>query len=167
MDHRLLFLNPTKCLSILLSDEAESWPEVGTGCELGISDSGELSAKLFQRMADWADGEGYFEENYTAREKKEALAAIEGLGLLESPAELRALLRQTVIHYENGKTKNYEADRADLLAVSASEWELSTNVVRISHAEGCARYFSLEKLCLIDIPLIEIQAAQSEIGGRA
>lgn len=163
LNNRLKLLNPAhlECFSLL--DDADEWPEGEEVFEGGLEDYAGMPAELYQRMAEWADDDSEFEGNNSDAEKKEALFAIERGGFLGRRAALEAALRHIVIHYASGKTRSYTAAWADLCNLIDIEWDVDAEIVKISERGSVERYYALDKLYMIDIPLIELNAAQRQL----
>lgn len=162
LNNRLLLINPMQWQRFLLLDDAAEGPEGDFACKGGLDDYAGMPADLYRRLAEWADGDGEFEHNNSVA-KKEALAAVEQSGFLARREELRAFLRHTVIHYVGGKMVSYEANRADLHEVIEIEGDADAGTVEISTSDGNEHYYNLDKLSMIEVPMIELETARAEL----
>lgn len=167
LNNRMLLLNPAQWECFSLLDDVDDWPAGDFFAKSGLDDYAGLPTELYRRIAEWADGDDDFKRNNSASKKKEALSVIERGGFLDRGEELHAFLRHTVIHYMSGKTKSFEANRADLYDLIEIEGDADAGTVKISQSNGAKHSYSLDLLLMIDIPMIELDAARAEVAGNA
>jgi hypothetical protein len=106
-----------------------------------------------------------FEENNSPAMQETALSLIKEGSFLDRPDELNALLRHTVLHFTDGSTVKYEADRVDLENVIEDlDAGLELPVVELSANGGdFESFYPINALRMIDAPMIELEAPSSEL----
>ncbi|MDB5710363.1 MAG: helix-turn-helix protein [Sphingomonas bacterium] len=162
LNNRVLVFQPKQMQRIWLLDSASEGPTDDFALETTMADYAGIPTELYRLMAQWADGGDDFERNQSAAKREAALTLIKRGGFSERPQDLRALLRHTVIHFVDGTTTSYEADRQNLDNIVELGEDSNTEIVDISASKGDECYCPVDMLRMIDIPLIELESGQSE-----
>lgn len=167
LNNHVLAFRPTELKRIWLLDDACDQPKDDWDWKGPWNDYNGIPLELYRAMGDWVDeelsGSGDFEENNSPAMQETALSLIKEGSFLDRPEELNALLRHTVLHFTDGSTVKYEADREELEnLVGELEGETEVSVVELSASGGDFQsFYPTSSLRLVDIPMIELEAAYS------
>jgi hypothetical protein len=158
MNNRLISVRRDQMKRIWIVDDGSDGPVNDFQWHTTMDDYAGISPELYRAMAEWADGDTL--ERTSPAVRKAALAHIEHAGFSDRPSELRALLRHTVVHFTDGTTTSYEADRQDLTDFVEALDDPDMDIVRIAASEDeFESFYPISMLRMIDIPLLELEAA--------
>ena len=165
LNNRVLIFTPKKMLRVQLLEDACDSPKGDWNWTAPWNDQNGIPIELYKAMDDWLDGQQEFERNNLEPTREKALTLIEQGGFLHAPDGLAAHLHNTAIHLSDGTEISYEADRSDLsLLPTELEGDTDLEVVSLSASEGEGEsYYAVSMLRLIELPLIELEAALAEL----
>lgn len=159
--NRMVIFNPEQAMISLL-DDADEWPDGDLGPTGPLPDYAGIDGKIYRSMAAWAEGGGNFGSAVASTDQAEALSVIRCANLEDRPEVLNAFLRNTRIHYLGGGHLECQVDRDCLLEMVDIQGDSALRFVSVRHAEGINRYLPLNMLMMLDLPLIELEAARLE-----
>jgi len=161
LNNRLLAFNPKQMQRVWLLDDGNDAPENDFRWATTMDDYAGIPIELYRLMAAWIDGPSAFERAGSKQEQTAALELIEQGGFSDRRAEFAALLRNTVIHFTAGASASYEANHQNLVDLIFSiESEADDEIVEISeNSNAFESYYPINMLRLVEIPLLEYEAA--------
>lgn len=168
LNNHVLAFRPAELKRIWLLDDACDEPKEDWDWEGPWNDYNGIPLELYKAMGDWVDeelsGSGDFEENNSPAMQETALSLIKEGSFLDRPDELNALLRHTVLHFTDGSTVKYEADRVDLENLIADlDAGMELSVVELSADGGdFESFYPIGALRMIDAPVIALEANSSD-----
>lgn len=166
LDNRVLAWRPKQMQRVWLLDDASDGPKGDWKHETQWDAGCGMSVEIYAEMADWADEQmESSSKNQSTNLRREALSAIERGGFLANPQGLAAELRHTAIHFLDGTTVEYEADRQNLVSISTDlEGNLASDFVEISGAESdFESFYPASQIRMVEIPMIELEAGRREL----
>jgi len=165
LNNRVVIFAPKKMLRVQLLEDACDRPKDDWNWKGPWNDQDGIPIELYRAMDDWLGGQPEFEANNLEATRENALNLIDQAGFLKAPEKLAAHLRNTVIHLTDGTEISYEADRSDLSLLAAElEGDADLEIVTLSLSEGEGEsYFPVTMLRMIELPLIELEAALAEV----
>lgn len=165
LNNRVLAFRPKQLQRVWLLDDASSAPSDDFMSATPLDDE-LIAPEMYKAMAEWVDsrvaGSQNFEENNPSDLREMLIERITRAGFAEKPDELNRVLRHTTIHFSDGQLLRYEADRRKLASlIFYLECEADLEMAEIPHQDGDFEgFYSLDMLRLIDLPLIELEAAR-------
>jgi hypothetical protein len=162
LSNRMLMVDPQQAMISLL-DDGDEWPD-GDSRQAGpLQDYAGIPTKIYRIMAAWAEQSGGFERPGSPADQVEALSLIESGGFADRPDALNAYLRHTRVHFSSGGILACRVDHRCLLELADVEGDADVEFVSVRQLEGVDRRLSLNNLAMIDMPLIELEAARSNL----
>ncbi len=162
LSNRMVLADPGQMMISLL-DDADEWPEGDPGQGGPLDDYAGISLEIYRIMAAWAERSAEFEYLGSPADRAEALSLIESSDFLDRPEALDAYLRHTRVHFSSGQIIECQLDHGCLLELLDIEGDADVQFVSIRQMDGVDRRLPLRKLVMIDLPLIEIEAARSAV----
>ncbi|WP_294353677.1 hypothetical protein [uncultured Sphingomonas sp.] len=166
LNNRLLIVDLLQMPMISLLDDGDYWPKGDHPCDGPFNDYAGLPIETYRLMSLWAEGDPEFEVSNTLSARAEVASIIDTAGFTDRQEELVKYLRHTTIHFRNGTSISYEANRTNLIALLELEDDDKINFVEISCVEGAERYYPLEQISLIEVSLLEFEAARRDAAGE-
>jgi hypothetical protein len=167
LDNRLLAWRPREMQRVWLLDDANDGPKGDWELDVVWDQGCGMPLETYMAMANWADGRLSGSPADCAGLCSRAFSAIERGGFLLRPQELAALLRRTIIHFMDGTTAEYEAERDNLVSVAEElDEEPAPDFIEISGSgNDFETFYPTSTLRMIDMPLIELEASRRELLG--
>lgn len=155
LNNRFIVFRPDRVKRIWLLDDASDGPPGDFVSSTAIDDHAGLPRPIYEATANWSDGED-MKAGKCSTIGNAAMQLIARAGFERREFELRKILRFTTIHFLDGTSTSYEANRQNLID-SITAFEDNDKIVEISHAEDdFESFYATDMLRMVDISLLEL-----------
>lgn len=162
LSNRGLAVRLDQIQSVFVIDDAGSWPAGERSWETRLDDYAGMCLDTYRALAMWVDNDPT-EWMVSQSIRNKALAMVKQGGFLENRSELRALLRHTVVHFTDGSSTSYQADRQQLSELSEAVEAGDTDLMLLREYDcQFEQYINLGAVRAIEVPLIELLADHDE-----